>query len=1236
MKVLAIRGHNLASLPTLDLSLSTGPLAHAGTFAITGPTGAGKSTIFDALCLALFGRTPRYSGSGHLYGVSTLEEEEKIKSGDPRGIMRRGTGEAWAEAEITDRAGRAFRAKWHVWRAGKKPSGRLQGATHSVTAVGAERPEASGVTAVAAWVQQNIGLTMEQFTRSVLLPQGEFANFLKAEAKVRAELLERVTGTDLFRRIGKKSYEQWREADAALQRVVDQRGAIVTLSDDKRAEEEARRLALQAEADAAQAAAEAAQASVEWYARLETLEGLLALAKENVESVQSSWVEAEPRRAELRQDDAVEPLRVLFLGAKSAQDRHAKEATGAEKCALEAVAAAEKAGVAAASLVLAETASAGAATALAEARPLLDEARLRDAAVTELAAQTTKAAASAASLGAEAVAAAATLQSTVEALARLAAEEFAANDWLAKNASLTLLVERWSLVDSRLSDFAATKVETAKCIAARDPLVAAAAAAQNAKAAADLAAQAAAATHAAAAEVLTKAEAQVAANPASAAMDAGRALDEARQRVEEASRIAREAERTAAEGAVAQEEERVARGQAAAHRKQGEAADTGIAVEKPRLHEATRAWEQARLTVDLSVHRASLVPGVPCALCGSSDHPFAAVPPIVDALLAQLEAPVTHLTLEIQRLTELRTRAHAQVEGADRAAEGAAVRAGVLHATHQGLVAEWAAAGRSGEPATATLAPDRAALDAQIAAVDALEAMSKAASAAEAAASQAERVARGAMEVRAATATIAAANAQAAEAARLRNDEAAAAHHKQLESVLLDLAPTFAGWTAWEARIHADPPGFRDQCSDDATAYRARFATRAGAAGHKAVKQAELAAFALLAAEGQARAQVAAVEADQRATALAAEKAARAALFAGEAADAVERRLVLAGTEAASAATLARGTAASAAEQRAAKHASAAAAAAAAAGAAEEAARLLLERDAAVLALELELAAVEARLGRDPHQAKAERAALATLDRSKEQAATTLAGRAADLQTHQAANAPLSTAEEAQAAREAAQLEAEDALRTVGAVEELLRADAAARERHAEFGVEYDNLHAIATEWGTLKDLIGDGQGQVFSKFAQSITLDVLVVQANVQLAMLAPRYRLQRVPNVDLELQVIDRDHADDIRAVSSLSGGETFLASLALALGLASITSKDLVIGSLFIDEGFGTLDADTLAVAVGVLQGLNATGRQVGIISHVEGLARELGAWVHVTKATSTRSTVSVGTQWTAAGT
>jgi exonuclease SbcC len=145
--------------------------------------------------------------------------------------------------------------------------------------------------------------------------------------------------------------------------------------------------------------------------------------------------------------------------------------------------------------------------------------------------------------------------------------------------------------------------------------------------------------------------------------------------------------------------------------------------------------------------------------------------------------------------------------------------------------------------------------------------------------------------------------------------------------------------------------------------------------------------------------------------------------------------------------------------------------------------------------------------------------------------------------------------------------------------------------------------------------------------FAQGLTLDLLLQHANQQLSELAPRYRLSRVPGTDLSLQVIDLVMASEIRSVDSLSGGESFLVSLALALGLSDLAATNVHVGSLFIDEGFGTLDANTLDVALAVLDGLRERGRVVGLISHVSGLAERIGAQVRVTPQGAGRSTVDV---------
>jgi len=125
----------------------------------------------------------------------------------------------------------------------------------------------------------------------------------------------------------------------------------------------------------------------------------------------------------------------------------------------------------------------------------------------------------------------------------------------------------------------------------------------------------------------------------------------------------------------------------------------------------------------------------------------------------------------------------------------------------------------------------------------------------------------------------------------------------------------------------------------------------------------------------------------------------------------------------------------------------------------------------------------------------------------------------------------------------------------------------------------------------------------------------------------LAWRYRLQRVPGSDFELQAVDRDMGDEVRGVYSLSGGESFLVSLALAPGLASLSSHSTQVESLFIDEGFGSLDQETLDVAIASLDTLQSLGRKVGVISHVSTLVERIGTQVRVLPRSGERSVVEV---------
>jgi exonuclease SbcC len=177
---------------------------------------------------------------------------------------------------------------------------------------------------------------------------------------------------------------------------------------------------------------------------------------------------------------------------------------------------------------------------------------------------------------------------------------------------------------------------------------------------------------------------------------------------------------------------------------------------------------------------------------------------------------------------------------------------------------------------------------------------------------------------------------------------------------------------------------------------------------------------------------------------------------------------------------------------------------------------------------------------------------------------------------------------------------------------------------------EIDKQQVAERRWGKLSELIGSQDGKKFRNYAQQFTLDVLLGYANRHLAELARRYRLERIVNQggpSLGLMVRDQDMGGEVRGVNSLSGGESFLVSLALALGLASLSSNRVRVESLFIDEGFGSLDSETLRVAMDALDGLQSMGRKVGVISHVQEMTERIATRIIVQPSGGGSSSVTV---------
>lgn len=183
-------------------------------------------------------------------------------------------------------------------------------------------------------------------------------------------------------------------------------------------------------------------------------------------------------------------------------------------------------------------------------------------------------------------------------------------------------------------------------------------------------------------------------------------------------------------------------------------------------------------------------------------------------------------------------------------------------------------------------------------------------------------------------------------------------------------------------------------------------------------------------------------------------------------------------------------------------------------------------------------------------------------------------------------------------------------------------------ERLGSCREELDKRRKKYTDWKELNDILGNANADRFRETAQCMTLHFLVRQANEQLRLLNRRYSLDQIPN-SLGVRVIDHDRADEVRNISSLSGGETFLVSLALALGLSSLSSRNINMANLFVDEGFGTLDSNSLNMVIDALSGLQSMqGKKVGVISHTMEMKERIRTQIRVVKSGSSgRSSIEI---------
>ena len=325
MRILKLRFMNLNSLAgEWEIDFTHPAFASEGIFAIAGPTGAGKTTILDALCLALDGQTPRLG--------------KVTKSGND--IMARHTGECFAEVSFETPGGR-WRCHWAQHRARGKPGGELQSRRHELAEADSGKILESNIRGVAERIEQVTGMDFERFTRSMLLAQGEFAAFLQAGADERSPILEQITGTEIYSRISVRVHERRREEKWSLELLEDSIQGIEVLSPDEEAETIEALQVKQGEEKALSECSEDTRKALERLVRIEGLKREIAdLAAE------SGRLDAEaeafaPRRERLKAAMSASSLEGRYQRLQAArirrrEDREALEQLGAALPELEA------------------------------------------------------------------------------------------------------------------------------------------------------------------------------------------------------------------------------------------------------------------------------------------------------------------------------------------------------------------------------------------------------------------------------------------------------------------------------------------------------------------------------------------------------------------------------------------------------------------------------------------------------------------------------------------------------------------------------------------------------------------------------------------------------------------------------------------------------------------------------------------------------------------------------------
>ncbi len=1229
MKIISLRFANLNSLPgPYHIRFDTAPLADTGLFAITGPTGAGKSTLLDAIAVGLYGRVPRHDRqvgemvSRHAPNAFSEVEFEVYETNADTGHARRVR----------------YRSRWEVKR---KTRGEDKGGLgqDAMTLVFSPSGEAviSGKEAVPARVGELSGLDFGQFEQAVLLSQGKFARFLHAPERERSALLEKMTNVGIYSRLSVSAFEKAKEEEHKTKLLEATLHATRLLPEEERQRLESLLGTLHDEAELLYQQQQELTTCLAWRTILDQLDQQLAQAEREVTALQATAEQLQPAFARLADHERAATPALSTALVLSEQAHQELRRNTEELALLEQQLPAQLTAATAAELAHA-AAIASQATAQAEAdqlHPVLQEALAQDARIKEsrhrLAEQR---AAYDRDYAAHATARQAWQHTQNRELAHLSQRQTELESWLLTHDHEKNLPEELREITRQFLDLEAVNKNLAGLEAQQKALLR-----QLAEATADHQRH-----EQAAADALRQQRALVEqGRPCRERVTAllqgadAQALDQqydaltARLRLlQRLAPLAQAAHDHAARAAaLAQQHE-----QAAPSLAQAESAVAHLTqrqTDGQRLLESyQRELRAQQALADLNAHRQQLQPGQPCPLCGAAEHAlapdFAAVADEQEDRVRQQQTTMSQLHTELTQASHALARLrYAQEQRLAQRDEAASAAVQVRHqATELGAALL--------PPLAAAADPDAVALT--LAATTEHQ-------------TRADQDRRQLATLNEQLAGLKAAHTAAGEQHRRAQQEAqlAAERQRQARQALVPLGADLADARAQTADYRTDiqqllnphqlvlPPaplpydGLLATLNERADTFLNQTRDRAKLQSQLAGLQARQLAQAEELARNEHRLTATAADLAAAQVALDAQQAARLARYAGPDPAAETERLHQAAKRLSQAAqqadearthqqlTLA-GTREKLAQRQADLHR-------------HQAAHQARQADlVAALAAAGFATAAEAQALLLPEAEARQLTQRRQQYRTDQQAAQQLQAKlAADLaQHHELALTHLPTTA---LSAELAQLHTENEKlhQRLGAAASQLTQDDEARQQQAEGLRQLAARQREQQRWQDLAEQIGSAKGDKFSQFAQGLTLSHLARLANLRLRQLTGRYTILKTPNRNLELQIIDHDQADTVRPMASLSGGESFLVSLALALGLSELAGYKARIESLFIDEGFGTLDPDSLNTALDALERLQHSGKMIGIISHVADLKERIGTQIRVQPGAGGNSTVRV---------